>query len=79
MIFSDGEKDPWRVGGVPADSAKIGDGSDILILIEGGAHHQDLRYADSRDPPGVTAAKLRERELILHWIAQARSAAKKRL
>lgn len=73
VIFSDGEKDPWRVGGVPADAAKIGDGSVIHMLIEGGAHHQDLRFADPRDPPGVTAAKARERVLILDWIRQYRS------
>ena len=77
VIFSDGEKDPWRVGGVPTNASKIGDGSVIHILIEGGAHHQDLRFSDPQDPPGVTSAKARERALILQWIAEAESEAKK--
>ena len=39
IIFSDGEKDPWRVGGVPNNAEEIGDGSVVHIFVEDGAHH----------------------------------------
>ena len=45
MIFSDGDKDPWRVGGVP--NASSPDGSVFHIMIRDSAHHQDLRFQDN--------------------------------
>ena len=72
IIFSDGEKDPWRVGGVPSNAIDIGDGSVVHILIEGGAHHQDLRYTSSEDPATVTAAKKVELGLIMSWIEESK-------
>eukprot|EP00040_Diaphanoeca_grandis_P026200 m.146472 g.146472 ORF g.146472 m.146472 type:complete len:537 (-) comp30480_c0_seq4:244-1854(-) len=71
IIFSDGEKDPWRIGGVPANAADLGDGSVVHILIEDGAHHQDLRFHNDADPPTVTAAKAFEFKTIAAWLAQA--------
>ena len=68
IIFSDGEKDPWRVGGVPDDAASIGDGTVVHLLIEEGAHHQDLRFASEKDPEAVTAAKKWESDTIAGWL-----------
>ena len=76
IIFSDGEKDPWRVGGVPSNAIDIGDGSVLHILIEGGAHHQDLRYTSSKDPATVTAAKKVELGLIMSWIEESKKSKK---
>ena len=69
IIFSDGEKDPWRVGGVPNNASLIGDGSVRHILIENGAHHQDLRYSDSRNPIEVEQAKKLETDIIKRWVS----------
>ena len=71
IIFSDGEKDPWRVGGVPENASLIGDGTVFHILIAGAGHHEDLRFSDPRDPPTVTAAKKKELETIKEWIQDA--------
>ncbi len=71
IIFSDGEKDPWRVGGVPDDAEDLGDGSVVHLLIEGGAHHQDLRFANDMDPETVTAAKKWESDTIAGWLKNA--------
>jgi pimeloyl-ACP methyl ester carboxylesterase len=68
IIFSDGEKDPWRVGGVPDNAIDIGDGSVVHLFIKEGAHHQDLRYSNSMDPITVTNAKKLELEIIGGWI-----------
>ena len=71
IIFSDGEKDPWRVGGVPDDAESIGDGTVVHLLIEGGAHHQDLRFANDMDAETVTAAKKWESDTIARWLTNA--------
>ena len=70
MSLKKGEKDPWRVGGVPSNASDIGDGSVVHILIEGGAHHQDLRYSSPYDPETVYAAKQLELGLIQSWITE---------
>eukprot|EP00939_MAST-03C_sp_MAST-3C-sp1_P003223 g3223.t1 len=69
VIFSDGEKDPWKVGGVPLNASDISpDGSVLRLLIEDAAHHQDLRFDNPLNPPSVAAAKATEREHIFRWI-----------
>lgn len=46
IIFSNGDLDPWRAGGV---LTTIND--DIVVrLIKGGAHHLDLRSPNPADP-----------------------------
>lgn len=55
-------------GGVPSNSKDIGDGSVIHILIEGGAHHQDLRFGSKEDPTTVTQAKKQELNIIMGWL-----------
>ena len=69
VFFSDGDKDPWRVGGMPADSAALSpDGSVVRLLIQGAAHHQDLRAADATDGAALTAARMEERRHVAKWL-----------
>jgi len=67
IFFSNGQLDPWRGGGVQQNI------SDSLIgfVIEGGAHHLDLRTPNPADPPGVVLARELETQYIEAWIRQA--------
>jgi Serine carboxypeptidase S28. len=53
IIFSNGELDPWRSGGVVMD---IND-QILTLVIENGAHHLDLRSPNDEDPQSVTDAR----------------------
>ena len=69
VLFSDGDKDPWRVGGVPANaSAYSRDGSVQHLLIAGAAHHQDLRFSSAEDSPELTAARAAELRAVRKWL-----------
>ena len=53
IIFSNGDIDPWRAGGVLTDiNPNI-----VVRLIKGGAHHLDLREPNQDDPEDVTNAR----------------------
>ncbi|XP_031567886.1 dipeptidyl peptidase 2-like [Actinia tenebrosa] len=65
IIFSNGDLDPWRPGGVLESVSS----SLVAILIKGGAHHLDLRPSNPNDPPDVTAAREQELALIRKWIS----------
>jgi len=54
IIFSNGDLDPWRAGGVVND---IGNAEIIVRMIKGGAHHLDLREPNEADPEDVTNAR----------------------
>ena len=72
VVFTDGDKDPWRVGGVPGDARALSrDGSVVHVLIADAAHHQDLFASDPADSPGVVAARVLEFEHISRWVARA--------
>jgi len=69
-FFSDGDKDPWRVGGMPANSSEISpDGSVVRVLIEGAAHHQDLRFADPADSADLVRVRQLEFKHIQKWLS----------
>ena len=69
MIFSDGDKDPWSVGGVPMNATSP-DGSVFHIMIKNSAHHQDLRFRDDLyDSKELLNAREREIENIGLWLS----------
>ncbi len=53
IIFSNGDLDPWRAGGVltPVNDRIV------VRLIKGGAHHLDLRSPNPADPQDLTDAR----------------------
>lgn len=64
LIFPNGDLDPWMPGGVHEDLSK----DLIAILIEGGAHHLDLREANPADPPSVIAAREKIASILQQWM-----------
>jgi len=71
IIFSNGELDPWRAGGL--NSNVTADGSGIALYIESGAHHLDLRPPNDEDPATVTNARNVEMANIKAWISEYQS------
>eukprot|EP01124_Arcella_intermedia_P023896 TRINITY_DN3909_c0_g1_i3.p2 TRINITY_DN3909_c0_g1~~TRINITY_DN3909_c0_g1_i3.p2 ORF type:complete len:150 (+),score=26.33 TRINITY_DN3909_c0_g1_i3:766-1215(+) len=64
VIFSNGRLDPWRGGGLYHNDS----GANIWsILIDGGAHHLDLRGSDPRDPESVRQARGFEAAVLESW------------
>lgn len=53
IIFSNGDLDPWRAGGVLTDVNP----NVVVRMIKGGAHHLDLREPNDADPADLTAAR----------------------
>jgi dipeptidyl-peptidase-2 len=68
IVFSNGLLDPWCRGGMLHNVSE----SLTAILIEGGAHHLDLRGSNPADPPSVIAARQLEKYYISQWIKQSR-------
>ena len=64
IVFSNGDLDPWSFGSVLTNL------SDTLtaVIIEGGAHHLDLRAAHPADPQSVIDARNVEKAHIRMWI-----------
>ncbi|CAE7853398.1 PRCP [Symbiodinium sp. KB8] len=68
LLFTNGEKDPWRVGAPKPE--RIGEALDIhQHLIPGAAHHEDLRFDAAPPRPLVSLAKQKARALMQRWIA----------
>ncbi|ROL49925.1 Lysosomal Pro-X carboxypeptidase [Anabarilius grahami] len=67
IIFSNGNLDPWMSGGVTKSLSK----SLIAIMINGGAHHLDLRYNNEYDPESVITTRAQEVHYFMKWIKQA--------
>ena len=66
IIWSNGEMDPWRAGGLNQNVAA--DGSGVALYIVGGSHHTDLRTPDPADPATLTEARDFEMSSIKKWI-----------
>ncbi|XP_054167526.1 lysosomal Pro-X carboxypeptidase-like [Oppia nitens] len=66
IIFSQGSRDPWSVGGVLKTVAP----SLPAILIPNACHHEDLRSEGPNDPPELKAARNQEIQIIGDWIKQ---------
>ncbi|GCB76166.1 hypothetical protein scyTo_0015441 [Scyliorhinus torazame] len=64
IIFSNGDLDPWANGGI----LKTMNPSVISLVIEGAAHHLDLRATNAADPPSVTVIRKMELSIIRDWV-----------
>ena len=51
-------------------SSYSADGSVVRLLIEGAAHHEDLRFSLATDSPQLTAAREEELAHVKKWLAQ---------
>ena len=64
IVFSNGEYDPWRSGGVLTNlSAGV-----TAIEVPGGAHHLDLMFSNPADPPAVRRVRDAEVAAMRRWI-----------
>lgn len=68
IVYSNGDLDPWMPGGM--NSNVTADGSGIALMIEGAAHHLDLRLPNELDPATVTSGRGVEMMNIKQWIAE---------
>lgn len=68
MSLPSGQRDPWRSGDVVANSSATA-GDVIAFVIDGAAHHADLRAADPLDTPPVLAARGVHKAAMRRWIA----------
>lgn len=66
VVFSQGSLDPWSLLGPTANVTS--NPSMTVVVIEGGAHHLDLRAANPADPPAVVEARRIELAAIRRWI-----------
>ena len=64
IVWSNGELDPWRGGGV---TRNISDSLHAIVIPQVG-HHIDLMFSDARDPPAVSAARDFERSMMRKWV-----------
>jgi Serine carboxypeptidase S28 len=68
IIFTNGDLDPWRAGGLLHD---IPGNSDITVrVLEGGAHHLELRLPNPADPEDVVEARNLVEQHLVEWIRQ---------
>jgi lysosomal Pro-X carboxypeptidase len=65
ILFSNGQYDPWRSGGVLSDLSP----TLRAVHVDGGAHHLDLFFSNAADPPSLTAVREREVAAMKAWIA----------
>jgi len=69
IVFSNGLLDPWSSGGVLKSQTK----NVVAVIIPEGAHHLDLRSANSLDPDSVKEARKVERQFIKKWLASEKA------
>ncbi|KAE9549029.1 hypothetical protein FO519_007759 [Halicephalobus sp. NKZ332] len=71
IIFTNGQYDPWSIGGVKDTTPGISDGQSRGIynfMIEGSAHHLDLRQPMSCDPDSVVNARFQIVQIMKCWL-----------
>ena len=66
IVWSQGEYDPWRGGGVQESLSD----SLIAFVIPESAHHLDLFFSDPNDTEELVAARRREVNEIRRWIEE---------
>jgi len=65
ICFSNGSLDPWQSGSVVAS---LKSNSVVAFVMQGAAHHLDLRAPNAADPQSVTVGRLTEKALIQYWL-----------
>lgn len=73
IIWSNGGKDPWSVGGVVEDVGEY----NVAILMPNGAHHSDMYHGDidntnPHDTEDVKKARDEEVRIFKKWIEEWR-------
>lgn len=63
--------DPWSGGGWKLEPYQSHDGTLVSLIVEDGAHHLDLRGADSKDTDSVKEVRRIEKLHISRWIREA--------
>ncbi|GFV90992.1 dipeptidyl peptidase 2 [Trichonephila clavipes] len=64
IVFSNGNLDPWGPGGILHNISS----SVVAVIVDGGAHHLDLREDNPNDPPSVRDARNFELRNIRQWL-----------
>ena len=70
IVWSQGEYDPWRRGGVTDD---LGNDSLVAITITEAAHHLDLFFSHQNDTDAVVAARRLAMENVQRWIDEKKN------
>jgi len=68
IFFSNGNLDPWYGGGVLGEMKNSP--TIETFMIQGGAHHLDLRASDPLDPATVIECRKRQQQAITRWIKE---------
>lgn len=68
IVWSQGEYDPWRGGGVVTQLSD----SLIAVVISGAAHHLDLFFSHENDTEEVIAARKLEMANVRKWVDEKR-------
>ena len=69
VIFTNGELDPWKGGGV--NHVTYSSRSVHAVVIPGVGHHIDLMWSHPSDTSAVRKTRNQERSLIRQWIIEA--------
>ena len=68
IIFTNGDLDPWRAGGL---THEVPGNKDITVkVLKGGAHHLELRLPNAADPQDVVDVRNFIEQQIVEWIRQ---------
>lgn len=67
IVFTNGDLDPWRAGGI---NYKINNDKIKVYLMEGAAHHLELREPNEADPKDVNTARAGIVDLLTAWIKE---------
>lgn len=70
LVFTNGELDPWRGGGV---TRNVSD-SVLSYVIPGAGHHVDLFFANSADTAPLRAVRAAQVDAVRGWIVSSRAA-----